>query len=41
VTSHTSAPTNILAAVNVFEQNLERFLNHRPLLHVVDFAKGY
>ena len=41
VTSHTSAPTNIQAAVDVFEQNLERFLNHQPLLYVVDFAKGY
>lgn len=41
VTSHTSAPTNIQAAVDVFEQNLERFLNHQPLLYVVDLAKGY
>lgn len=41
VTSHTSAPTNLQAAVNVFEQNLERFLNHQPLLYLVDFAKGY
>ena len=41
VTSHTSAPTNIEAAVRVFAQNLERFLKNQPLLHVVDFAKGY
>jgi phosphoglycerate dehydrogenase-like enzyme len=41
VTSHTSAPTNIEAAVRVFAQNLERFLTNQPLLHVVDFAKGY
>lgn len=41
VTSHTSAPTNIEAAVRVFAQNLERFLKNHPLLHVVDFAKGY
>jgi phosphoglycerate dehydrogenase-like enzyme len=41
VTSHTSAPTNIEAAVRVFAQNLERFLENQPLLHVVDFAKGY
>lgn len=41
VTSHTSAPTNIEAALRVFAQNLERFLKNQPLLHVVDFAKGY
>jgi phosphoglycerate dehydrogenase-like enzyme len=41
VTSHTSAPTNIEAAVRVFAHNLERFLKNQPLLHVVDFAKGY
>ena len=41
VTSHTAAPTPPAAAVSVFMENYWRFTRGEPLLHRVDFDRGY
>jgi len=41
ITSHTAAPTSQAAAVDVFCDNFRRFVAGKPLLHLVDFARGY
>jgi phosphoglycerate dehydrogenase-like enzyme len=41
VTSHTSAPTVASDVSRIFLENLQRYLKAMPLLHVVDFDKGY
>lgn len=41
ITSHTAAPTADRAVVEVFLDNYQRFCSGQPLLHRVDFGRGY
>ncbi len=41
LTSHTAAPTAPAAIVAVFAENYRRFVAGEPLLHQVDFERGY
>jgi phosphoglycerate dehydrogenase-like enzyme len=41
ITSHTAAVTVPESIVNLFCDNYRRYHSHQPLLHLVDFKKGY
>jgi phosphoglycerate dehydrogenase-like enzyme len=41
LTSHTAAPTSTGAVIEVFAENYRRYLAGSPLLHLVDFERGY
>ncbi len=41
LTSHTAAPTAPAAIVALFAENYRRFISGEPLLHRVDFERGY
>jgi phosphoglycerate dehydrogenase-like enzyme len=41
VTHHTAAITQIKDVAALFVDNAQRFLNNEPLLHVLDWERGY
>jgi phosphoglycerate dehydrogenase-like enzyme len=41
ITCHTAAPSYPADIVRVFADNYRRFARGEPLLHVVDFERGY
>lgn len=41
ITSHTAAPTPAEAIVDIFIENFDRFERGEPLLHPIDFERGY
>ncbi len=41
ITSHTAAPTPGRAIVAVFIENFHRYTAGKPLLHLIDFERGY
>ena len=41
ITSHTAAPTLAASVVALFADNYQRFVAGQPLLHVIDFDRGY
>ncbi|WP_394559177.1 D-2-hydroxyacid dehydrogenase [Aquipseudomonas alcaligenes] len=41
LTGHSSAPTDPVLMAELFQSNLQRYLDGQPLLGEVDFARGY
>ena len=41
ITSHTAAPTLADSVVALFAGNYRRFVAGQPLLHAIDFDRGY
>lgn len=41
ITSHTAAPTPAEAIVDIFVDNFGRYQRGEPLMHLVDFERGY
>ena len=41
ISGHDDDPVNYSSIFEIFKENLSRYLNHEPLIHVVDRSRGY